>query len=47
MGCYLQFQFGTDGTIQSNTFEAGNINVLDSSADLISNDVGPSPVVNL
>ncbi len=44
---YLQFQFGSDGTIQNNTFDAGKINVLESSADLVGNVIGPSPVVNL
>jgi hypothetical protein len=44
---FLQFQFGSDGTIRNNTFVAGDINILDSSADLVGNVIGPSPVVNL
>ncbi len=44
---YLQFQFGTDGTIQNNTFAAGGMAILDSSADISGNVMGLTPLSNL
>jgi hypothetical protein len=44
---FLQFQMFTDGLIQNNTFDAGVINILDSSADLVDNVMGHTPLGNV
>jgi len=44
---YLQFQMFTDGTILRNTFDAGVINILDSSASIVGNVMGRSPLDNV
>ena len=44
---FLKFQMSTDGTIQNNTFDSGLIEILDSSANLVGNIMGRSPLDNV